>query len=100
MFTLRNLVPSLIGLSLFAIAAEVCADVFFLKTGGQIDGTLIDRGSEGEYVIKNATGVVITLERNQVKDVKEEDKIDKEYERRSRTMPQYGQRTPPDGHMV
>jgi len=62
-------------------------DIFQLKTGGQITGTLADRGKQGEYIIQSDQGALVTLSRRQVTKVVGQDKIDLEYAQRSRTLP-------------
>lgn len=62
-------------------------DVFVLKDGGQVEGVLTDRGSEGQYVVRTEEGAVITFERRQVrKTVQIKDNL-LEYQQRSRSLP-------------
>ncbi len=69
------------------LASDLFADVFHLETGGQIVGVLVDRGKDGEYVVRNEQGAVVTLDRRQVDKVTAQDPIDLEYAERSRAMP-------------
>ncbi len=62
-------------------------DIFQLKTGGQISGVLVDRGNQGEYIIKSDQGAVVTLSRRQVDKVLRRDPQDLEYAKRSRSLP-------------
>ncbi len=63
------------------------ADIFQLKSGGQVTGIIIDRGKQGEYVVQSDQGAVVTLSRRQVKKVVPQDKVDLQYAKRSRTLP-------------
>ena len=65
----------------------VLADIFQLKTGGQVTGVIIDRGKQGEYVVQTDEGAVVTLLRRQVGKVVPQDKIDLQYAERSRSLP-------------
>ncbi|NOZ41043.1 MAG: HEAT repeat domain-containing protein [Planctomycetes bacterium] len=71
-----------LGVSQFAQA-----DIFQLKSGGHVTGVIIDRGKQGEYVLQNDHGAVVTLSRRQVKKVVPQDKVDLQYAERSRAMP-------------
>ncbi len=63
------------------------ADIFRLKSGGQVTGVIIDRGKQGEYVVQTNQGAVVTLSRRQVKKVVPQEKIDLQYANRSQTLP-------------
>lgn len=67
--------------------AIACADIFQLQEGGQISGVLVDRGKDGEYVVRDEHGVTVTLTRRQVDKVHAQEPIDLEYIQRSRAMP-------------
>ncbi len=72
---------------LLGVAQLVEADIFQLKSGGQVTGIIIDRGSQGEYVAQTDQGAVVTLSRRQVKKVVPQEKVDLQYAERSRTLP-------------
>jgi hypothetical protein len=63
------------------------ADVFQLKDGGQIDGRLIDRGENGEYVVETSEKAVVTLTRKQLRRVVAQDDKRLEYKKLSRSLP-------------
>jgi hypothetical protein len=63
------------------------ADVFHLADGGEVVGTLIERGDKNEYVIQTKLGARITLTHKQVKNVDRQDAQQTDYESRSRALP-------------
>jgi len=63
------------------------ADIFQLKTGGQVTGVIIDRGKQGEYVLQSDRGAIVTLSRRQVKKIVSQDTVDQLYTQRSRAYP-------------
>lgn len=69
------------------LVSDARGDIFRLKTGGQVTGAIIDRGKQGEYVVQNAQGTVVTLSRRQVEKVVPQDQADLQYAKRSHTLP-------------
>lgn len=72
---------------LATLLAPASADEFQLKTGGTIQGSVRDRGDNGEYLVRTDQGALVTLSRRQIDDVVAVDDIDQAYEERSRTSP-------------
>lgn len=68
-------------------AQPLLADTFELKSGGRIVGSVIERGENGEYVVRSENGATVTLSRRQIDRVVERDDLDLEYVKRSRTLP-------------
>lgn len=79
--------PLLLALALSLAHAEARADVFELVEGGQVSGTLVERGPEEQYVIRTDNGAELTLERSQVRKVTPVDDNALEYQERSRALP-------------
>jgi len=75
------------ALLLLTFAAGARADVFELKTGGTIDGEIVDRGSKGEFVIQTPEGALVTFTKKQLQHVEQQDQMRLDYEARSRSMP-------------
>lgn len=76
----------------FSIATVLCADltyadVFHLTDGGQVSGQLLERGDKGEYIVKTDLGGNVTLAKDQVQDHVRESEHQREYETRSRSLP-------------
>ncbi len=69
------------------IAADARADVFHLTDGGEVVGQLVERGTDGEYIIKPALGGILTLAEDQVADVVRQSEHQAEYEKQSRALP-------------
>lgn len=67
--------------------SAVYADVFHLKEGGKLEGKLLGRDGERNYVIMTKLGAQVTLSRKQVERVDRLSEVDKEYAKRSRTIP-------------
>ena len=63
------------------------ADIFQLKSGGQVTGVIVDRGTQGEFVVQTEGGAVVTLSRRQVANQVAQDKVDLQYAQRSRSLP-------------
>jgi hypothetical protein len=61
--------------------------VFHLTDGGTLNGTLVERGSEEEYVVRTREGATVTLAKGQVAKVESESEFQEEYEARSRALP-------------
>lgn len=79
---------------LAAMAASILrADVYELKDGGSVVGDLVKRSDGGDFVIKTAEGVEVTLEREQLQRIAPRSDAADEYTARSRTTPDT-----PDGH--
>jgi len=77
----------LVWASLAIMPPAAYGDIFQLKAGGQITGVLVDRGKQGEYIIKADHGALVTLSRRQVDKVVRQDPEDFEYTKRSRALP-------------
>jgi len=69
------------------LAPAADADIFELESGGQVTGSIIDRGKQGEYVVQDSRGTVVTLSRRQVEKVIAQGKADLQYVERSRQLP-------------
>ncbi len=80
-------VPALVAIVCVGLAARAHADVFKLKDGGEVVGTLVERTDDGAYVVKTSDGVQLTLNREQLQKLAPQDKTAVEYERRSRSAP-------------
>jgi hypothetical protein len=63
------------------------ADIFHLTDGGEVVGQLVERGADGEYIIKPSLGGSLTLAKNQVADVVRQSEHQAEYEKQSRALP-------------
>lgn len=63
------------------------ADIFQLTDGGEITGKHIERGADDEYVIESNLGARVTLAKDQVKDIVRQSEFQKEYDSRSRSLP-------------
>jgi len=72
---------------LVAGPSPALADIFHLKEGGQVVGTLVERGEHEEYVVATRRGGTVTLAKSQVEKVERQDEKQVEYERRSRSLP-------------
>ena len=66
---------------------SVHGDIFRLKSGGQVHGTVLKRSAQGEYIVRTESGAVFSLSRRQVDDIDAQDEIDLEYAARSRSLP-------------
>ena len=71
--------------SVFSWSAR--ADLFYLKSGGQVTGTVIQRGENGEVVVQSNLGAKVTLSRRQISKVVSQDDFDQQYAKKSREMP-------------
>jgi hypothetical protein len=63
------------------------ADIFELTDGGQVEGRLVERGPQDEYIIEAKLGGKITLTRKQVADVVRQSEHQPEYDKLSRALP-------------
>jgi hypothetical protein len=63
------------------------ADIFQLTDGGQLEGQLVERGPNDEYIITAKLGGTITLSKKQVADVLRQSEHQAEYDKRSRALP-------------
>lgn len=69
----------------FALPAQ--GEVFRLKSGGKIDGEILERGEQGEYVVRSKAGAKVVLSRRQIEEVTTKESMDLQYQRRSRSLP-------------
>jgi hypothetical protein len=69
---------------LLGAAAPTRADVFELKDGGQVEGSLVDRSDDGLYRIRTTDGAELTLDRDQLQRVVPQNEALAEYATRSR----------------
>ncbi|MDC0935860.1 hypothetical protein OAS39_06210 [Pirellulales bacterium] len=76
-----------------AVVAPVRGDIFELAGGGQVEGELVDRGSEGSYVVQVGDSATVELPRRDIARIVEQDNRTAEYQRRSRSTPDT-----PDAH--
>lgn len=63
------------------------ADIFELKAGGEVVGTTIERTKAGEYVVKTSSGAQVTIAKDALQRIVQQDEAAVEYRRKSRTMP-------------
>jgi hypothetical protein len=63
------------------------ADVYELKDGGQVVGEAVERPEAEGYVLRTPAGAEVTLARDQVARIVQQDAVHEEYQRRSRTAP-------------
>ncbi len=85
MFIQLNWLTSL-GIALAALCAGILsarADIYVLKSDGQVRGELVnkDESPRQKYVIKTAEGAVVTLDRAQVKNIVSQNAAETEYEK-------------------
>jgi hypothetical protein len=81
--------PLLLLIALLVISAAVPtarAEIFELKNGGQLTGSA-ERTESGEYVIRTVAGATVTIDRDEVARIVQEEGALDEYTRRSRTAP-------------
>jgi hypothetical protein len=80
-----------LSVTLLLSAAITCefsrADVFHLTDGGQVVGTLIERGEDDQYIVQTKLGARVTLAEKQVQDIVRQDAQQADYESRSRALP-------------
>ena len=69
-----------------ALAPSVRADLFELKDGGEVVGSVIDRNDRGDYVVRTSDGAEIALDRNSIQKIVQQDEAAIEYRRKSRAM--------------
>jgi hypothetical protein len=81
---MRRALSLTIGIVLAAALSSVRADVFELKDGGQIVGSIAKRIDGGGYVVRTADGAQVTIERLQLARIVEQDATYVAYQRRSR----------------
>jgi tetratricopeptide (TPR) repeat protein len=72
---------------IFFAATNARADIFHLADGGEVVGQLVERGDDGEYIIKPVLGGSVTLAKDQVADVVRQSEHQAEYEKQSRALP-------------
>jgi hypothetical protein len=63
------------------------ADIFELTDGGEVSGMLIERGADEQYVMRTDSGAELTLDKAQVRKVTPVDDDLREYQQRSRALP-------------
>ena len=71
----------------FGTTLDAKSEIFQLKSGGQVVGVVVDRGKQGDYVVQDERGAIVTLSRRQVRKVVAQDEVDVTYAKRSRTLP-------------
>ncbi|QDT01288.1 HEAT repeat domain-containing protein [Adhaeretor mobilis] len=71
----------------FVAGHPACADVFQLKTGGEVVGTLVARGERDGYVIRTVEGATLTLSKLDITKIVPEQPELAEYQQRSRSAP-------------
>lgn len=85
---LRNALTSCFALLAVAIGLRgAAADVYELKDGGQVVGEAVDRPEADGYVLRTPAGAEVTIARDQVRRIVQQDEVHAEYQRRSRTAP-------------
>lgn len=75
------------GIIVAMSAPAVRADLFELKDGGEVVGAVIERSEAGDYVVKTADGAQISLDRNSIHRIVQQDEATAEYRRKSRSAP-------------
>lgn len=75
------------GMLVVMLASAVRADVFELKDGGELVGSLINRGETGDYVVRTADGAEVSLTRQSIQRIVQQDDAALEYRRKSRQAP-------------
>jgi hypothetical protein len=75
------------ALLLMSTAALLRADVFQLKDGGDVAGTVVEKAEGGDVVVRTAEGAVVSLQRDMLERVVEENAALTEYRERSRKIP-------------
>lgn len=79
-----------LGLALFiafSASTQSRADIFQLTDGGHLEGQLVERGPNDEYIIAPKLGGTVTLAKKQVADVVRQSEHQAEYDKRSRALP-------------
>jgi hypothetical protein len=72
---------------LLSAQASVRADVFQLKDGGEVAGTVVEKNEAGDVVVRTAAGAVVSLKRDMLQRIIEENAALAEYHERSRKTP-------------
>jgi hypothetical protein len=88
--TRMRLLP-LIAVCCTLFAPVLRADRFELKDGGELVGSVIDRGDSGVYVVRTADGAEISIDRRSIQRIVQQDEAAIEYQRKSRAMPDTGE---------
>src|SRR5687767_3570418 len=73
--------------ALLLSADAVRADVFELKDGGEVVGTVLQKTESGDYTVRTADGAEVTLARDLLQRVVEENAAEAEYRQKSRKTP-------------
>ncbi len=76
-----------VGFIVAMLAPAVRADLFELKDGGEVDGAVVDRSEAGDYVVRTSEGAEISLDRNSIQRIVQQDDATAEYRRKSRSSP-------------
>ncbi len=72
---------------LLSAAGPSRADVFQLKDGGEVAGTVVEKTDDGGYVLRTPEGAVVSLKRNMLERIVEDNAALEEYRQRSRKTP-------------
>jgi hypothetical protein len=72
---------------MLAVSAVGYADIFQLKEGGEVSGAAVQKSDGGDYVVRTAEGAEVTLHRDMLQRVVEENGAMAEYLKRSRKAP-------------
>jgi hypothetical protein len=76
-----------VGILVAIWAPAVRADLFELKDGGEVVGNVVERSEAGDYVVRTSEGAEISLDRNSIQRIVQDDDAMAEYRRKSRTAP-------------
>lgn len=69
------------------LSAAARADLFELKDGGEVVGSVIDRSDSGDYVVRTGEGAEVTLGRHSIQRIVQHNDATDEYRRKSRSIP-------------
>ena len=78
---------SAFGIIVAMSAPAVRADLFELKDGGEVVGSVVERNESGNYLVRTGEGAEISLDRNAIERIVQQDDATIEYRRKSRTAP-------------
>lgn len=76
-----------VGLLVACSAPPLRADLFELKDGGEVAGSVIERGDEGDYIVRTNDGAEVSLDRNSIQRIVQHDEAMAEYRTKSRSAP-------------
>lgn len=68
-------------------SADIRADIFELKDGGEVVGSTIERTKADDYVVRTDDGAEVTIAKTALQRVVKQDEAAAEYRRKSRTTP-------------